>query len=447
MENPKKLEWKKTSVQCLYERRPEGLPATKRGTFYSRFSVNGTPTFRSLETSVFEHAKIKHARRMADVQKDRQRGADLGTEFKTLGALFDEVERRMKGQSVAKNTEVGRANNLARLKRHWEGGTGAKFDTFLARNVDAKVITTLKDYLLAKAPWRYNFGKFKYGFKPPVVNTTLWVLEMILDVAVERMVIMENPFRVSATLQGNLKAGRAGSRRKTLSEQREDFLHNIPDRPSMTRLLAEIRHVPENSDAFRPNPLQREYLQSVANEMADHAELIAFSGMRRSECAAATLADDKGDEFLVRGTKSASSYRRVPVTSALRAVIERIKSRRIGGETRMVVTSEIGHALRRACKRLGLPHVRVHDLRHFYASACIASGVDVPTIARWLGHADGGALAMKTYAHLLKDHSLSAAKKVDFSGAGTPASGQPIPPSPRADVIDISEQGVQSKTG
>ncbi len=111
METPKKSEWKKTSVQCLYERRPEGLPATKRGTFYFRFSVNGTPTFRSLETSVFEHAKIKHARRMANVQKDRQRGPDLGTEFKTPGALFDEGERRMKGSVSPKTRRLVPGSN------------------------------------------------------------------------------------------------------------------------------------------------------------------------------------------------------------------------------------------------------------------------------------------------------------------------------------------------
>jgi hypothetical protein len=35
--------------------------------------------------------------------------------------------------------------------------------------------------------------------------------------------------------------------------------------------------------------------------------------------------------------------------------------------------------------------------------------VDIPTIAKWLGHSDGGALAMKTYGHLRDDHSLQSA--------------------------------------
>jgi integrase len=40
--------------------------------------------------------------------------------------------------------------------------------------------------------------------------------------------------------------------------------------------------------------------------------------------------------------------------------------------------------------------------------------VDVPTVARWLGHRDGGALAMRTYGHLREEHSRAAAAKVTF---------------------------------
>jgi hypothetical protein len=44
----------------------------------------------------------------------------------------------------------------------------------------------------------------------------------------------------------------------------------------------------------------------------------------------------------------------------------------------------------------------------------IESGVDIPTLSRWLGHKDGGALAMKTYGHLRDEHSVEMARKVTF---------------------------------
>jgi integrase len=56
-----------------------------------------------------------------------------------------------------------------------------------------------------------------------------------------------------------------------------------------------------------------------------------------------------------------------------------------------------------------------HDFRHLFATRCIASGVDIPTVSRWLGHADGGALAMRTYGHLRQEHSQAQAAKVSLS--------------------------------
>ncbi len=115
MKKSAKPEWRRTPIQGLYEYRPAGLRETVRGTFYSRFSINGKSTFRSLRTDVFEHAKLKHAKQGANVEKDRRRGADLGTKCKTLGAPYAEVERRMQENSVSKNTRVGTSLRMRTL--------------------------------------------------------------------------------------------------------------------------------------------------------------------------------------------------------------------------------------------------------------------------------------------------------------------------------------------
>lgn len=69
----------------------------------------------------------------------------------------------------------------------------------------------------------------------------------------------------------------------------------------------------------------------------------------------------------------------------------------------------------KAAKKIGITRMTHHDLRHFFATICIESGVDIPTVSRWLGHKDGGALAMKTYGHLRREHSLAQAQKVSFT--------------------------------
>ena len=69
----------------------------------------------------------------------------------------------------------------------------------------------------------------------------------------------------------------------------------------------------------------------------------------------------------------------------------------------------------RAAKKIKMARITHHDLRHFFATVSIESGVDIPTVSRWLGHKDGGALAMRTYGHLRREHSVSQAQKVSFA--------------------------------
>jgi integrase len=61
-----------------------------------------------------------------------------------------------------------------------------------------------------------------------------------------------------------------------------------------------------------------------------------------------------------------------------------------------------------------------------FATICIESGVDIPTVSRWLGHKDGGALAMKTYGHLRREHSIAQAQRVSFAPV-TAKQGDMIP--------------------
>jgi integrase len=54
---------------------------------------------------------------------------------------------------------------------------------------------------------------------------------------------------------------------------------------------------------------------------------------------------------------------------------------------------------RKALDGAGLSDIRLHDLRHFYASGLIANGCDVVTVQRALGHANA-TTTLATYSHL-----------------------------------------------
>jgi len=67
---------------------------------------------------------------------------------------------------------------------------------------------------------------------------------------------------------------------------------------------------------------------------------------------------------------------------------------------------------RRAITRLDLPRVRFHALRHSHASALIASGLDVLTVSRRLGHGSA-VVTLNTYAHLFAKTDEEAADAIE----------------------------------
>jgi integrase len=69
---------------------------------------------------------------------------------------------------------------------------------------------------------------------------------------------------------------------------------------------------------------------------------------------------------------------------------------------------------RRFVDQAGLPRtVHVHTLRHSAASFLAAAGVPASDVAAQLGHADGGALALRVYVHPLQENRRRAAEHLD----------------------------------
>lgn len=59
----------------------------------------------------------------------------------------------------------------------------------------------------------------------------------------------------------------------------------------------------------------------------------------------------------------------------------------------------VGYWWRKTLRDAGTSDIRLHDLRHFYASGLIAAGCDVVTVQRALGHAKPST-TLETYSHL-----------------------------------------------
>lgn len=96
---------------------------------------------------------------------------------------------------------------------------------------------------------------------------------------------------------------------------------------------------------------------------------------------------------------------------------KRIKAGELWEETGLVFTNPTGGYLsyrtvydcfKRVMKKLGLPNVRFHDLRHTYATFALKSGDSPKTLQENLGHADV-AFTLNVYGHVLEEMRVESA--------------------------------------
>jgi integrase len=177
----------------------------------------------------------------------------------------------------------------------------------------------------------------------------------------------------------------------------------VPTREQVTRLVGHLRKKRRTADA------------------ANMVELICYTGLRQHEAAQLRWDEIDGERGLVkvtggpRGTKN-RLVRFVPMNAACRELLARIPR----FQARVLGTGDCRMSVGRACALLGLPHFTHHSFRHFYASDAIERGVNVRTLAQWLGHRDGGMLLLKTYSHVWEAQEQEAAAKMTFSAVSGP---------------------------
>lgn len=195
---------------------------------------------------------------------------------------------------------------------------------------------------------------------------------------------------------------------------------------------AKLDRVPVRTKQFTL-PSRDQFLQLVdaveragawcSRDCADFLRGLAFTGVRKGEATQIEWrdVDFEAGEIVIRGDPETGTNnwlaRRVPMISEARVLFERMRSERADEQLNEKIfrVREAQRAINRGATKVGADRITHHDLRHLFATICIESRVDIPTVSRWLGHKDGGALAMKTYGHLRREHSIGQAKRVSFA--------------------------------
>ena len=145
--------------------------------------------------------------------------------------------------------------------------------------------------------------------------------------------------------------------------------------------------------------------------MQDILYTILNTGMRRDEAINLLWSDWTDDMLRVRGTKTVNSFRSVPLVPE---VIDIFTRRKKTAKSIWIFESfrhrKITPSVVLRCIH-NLNGHRVHDLRHTFATRCIAAGIDAKTLSEILGHADVET-TMRLYVHPTDDSKREAIKKL-----------------------------------
>lgn len=348
----------------------------RSGRYYARAWANGKEVWKSLKTKRFSVAQAK----LSEFLKDYWEKRKASEAFKNGKMTFTQA-LAIQREKIASNVRAKRTKPAT--EHSWNQVYTALLKSWpdLAAR-DIRRITSSDCEM-----WARGFAAKSSATR---FNNTIAGLRHVFDVAVEAAIIYSNPAS---------KLERLPVRPKHLS---------LPSTAKFEQLLDTIK----NAGGW------------CSRDCADFVEGMAVSGVRLRDAGELEWRDldFESNEILIRGdaagtgTKNWTVYR-VPMIPRAQTLFARMRAARPNDELteKIFKVRDAQKAINSACRKLAIPRITHHDLRHLFATVCIESGVDIPTVSRWLNHKDGGALAMRTYGHLRREHSIAQAQRVSFA--------------------------------
>lgn len=365
LEPKQESQWQKTPVANLVRN-------TASGVYYARARIKGKLIWKSLKADTLSVAKL----RLGDFLKQEHKRVEISEAAErgrmTFGDALAIFKRRL-----------GEAHHLKPRAKEYRQHT---IDALLKTWPSLESIDVRKISVADCSQWASGYSK-KYA--PSFFNNTVGTLRMVLKIAIDAGARYGNP-------ASEIK--KAKIRQKILK---------LPEQKQFPALVQSIRKAGGR----------------FSKDCGDLTEFLAYSGARVSEAARVYGSDcdfDSG-KITIKGDPTTATknweIRVIPMIPDMKRLLEQIRSEKTEKEwleNPVAGVRECQKAIDSACKKLEITRFTHHDLRHLFATRCIESGVDIPTVSRWLGHKDGGALAMKTYGHLRDQHSTTMAQKVSF---------------------------------
>jgi integrase len=393
----KQTVWTPTSLQFLYKH--------LNGRYYVRTFAGGKEKWTSLKTKLLSVARNRMKEHVEAAERQRASGSVSEAVGRlTFGEALGRYREELAASEVRPNTKAYREAGVKLVLRTWPD-----VESINVRRITSKTVEDwLRRFKAEAVPYVPRGAKMpsrnSTGASVTTIKCALDAVRQVLDVAVASGHLYANPARNFVVTE---TARRMFTGRRELAERGQV---RLPSRDEFLRLVENVRTA------------------GVADcrAAAEFIQFIAFCGARKSEAINVLWSDiDFGRGTIhLRVTKNGQD-RYVPMTDEMRALLEGMQKEREDESTHVLRVKEAQGFIDSACRKLAIQRITTHALRHLFGTACLEAGVDVRTVAGWLGHKDNGALLLKVYSHIRDQHETEMIRKVRFSRSteGTPSPG------------------------
>ena len=373
------------------KRRPQGDGTIRKrsdGRWEARIIIghknDGSPMYKSAFAKTQKSA-LKQLHQLLDLYRD----VDLTEDCRmTLGEWMDKWLDEYMIFSLRENTINGYRNLIEHQIKRFIGDKQLAYLT--TQDVQKFYNTVKKKGRVAEHPI------YAHELSDTMIRKVHMVLHQALNVAVKERLIVRNP------TNGTTIPKKSHTEKQVLDDgQLELFMEEIKKEPYwhdffyvelMTGLRrGEICGLKWTDISFEQNIMR-----------------IARSVSRKA-----------GGGLIIGETKTDAGIRKIVMPPSVKALLERKRTEAINewvfphymNPNEPLHPDSAYNKLKWILKRIELPLIRFHDLRHTFATQAMQGGVDAKTLAGILGHTDAS-FTLDTYTHVTGDMQRNAASVV-----------------------------------
>lgn len=368
----------------------------RSGTFYVRRRWGNKTIQRSLDTTLISEAKVRLPDKLREIRD--QLGTPVERDLPRLPAGYKAKDEVMALLPKSTNLDPGKATKFseaAAIFLDWVNSDPALAGR--SKLVRSGMIRNLLTYWtdlgdrrlvdLTAESCREFFNRLARRFSASHYNMLRWIFRTVVGIMRDRDARLGLELHPDPTE----RIRRLGVRTKEI---------HLPTQDDLDRVLA--------------------YLDAHAVKAAFVCRLAAYTGARWYEATQLRWGDVDLRQRQVRlfcaqrrRDRNHNIVRYVPMIPAAQEFFDHwARALRPLPQDFVMPGRRVDKALKKACESVGIAPLRYRDLRHYFASRCVESGVDFAVVARWLGQFDDGVGCGRIYGHLRRDFSAQAARVI-----------------------------------